>query len=63
MEFRSWFVVVVVFYVPTELQYSTVLSYMCSEQEHKAEQPRAQEGTRTTGTVRELIHGHLKAAH
>ena len=37
MEFRSWFVVVVVvFYVPTVLQYSTVLLCMCSKQKHKA---------------------------
>ena len=25
--------------------------------------PRAQEGTRTTGTRRALTHGHLKAVH
>ena len=46
-------------YVPTVLQYSTVLLYMCSKQEHKADhghkkghEPRAQEGHSSTGISR-----------
>ena len=56
MEFRSWFVVVVVFVVPTVLQYSAVLFYTCSKQKHKADhghkkerEPWAQEGHPSTG--------------
>ena len=60
MEFRSWFVVVVVvFYVPTVLQYSNVLLNMCSKQKHKAghghkkgHAPRALEGHSSTGISR-----------
>jgi len=38
--------------------------YMCRCAVNKTPgRPRAQEGTRTTGTTRALIHGHLKAAH
>ena len=57
--------VVVVFYVPTYIQYystvqyCTVLLYMCSKQEHKADHrhkkghsPRAQEGHSFTGISR-----------
>ena len=57
----SWFVVVV-FYVPTVptvLQYSTDLLYMCSKQKHKEDHghkkghaPRAQEGHSPTGISR-----------
>jgi len=48
------------------LQYFTVVQlYMCSSKQKIQGGPRAQEGTRTTGTRRALIHGHLnlKAAH
>jgi hypothetical protein len=57
------FVVVVVFYVPTYLQYSTV-QFCCTCAVNKTPGgPRAQEGTRTTGNTRALTHGHLKAVH
>jgi len=67
MENRPWFVrsfvVVVVFYVPTYLQYSTV-QFCCTCAVNKTPGgPRAQEGTRTTGNTRALTHGHLKAVH
>ena len=45
----------------TVLQYSSVVS-TCAETKTQGG-PRAQEGTRTTGTRRALNHGHLKAAH
>ena len=49
------------------LQYSTVLLYMlCSKQIHEEDHGHKmghEDGTRTTGTTRELIHGHFKAAH
>jgi len=62
MEFGGWWFVVVVFYVPTVLYCSTDLLYKCSKKKTQGG-PRAQEGTRTTGTRQALIHGHLKAAH
>ena len=60
--------VVVVFFFYSYLQYCTSYRFivhvqMCSKQKHKADHARAQEGTRTTGNMRSLIHGHLKAAH
>ena len=64
MEFRSWFVRGgggrrFLCTVPTVLQYSTVLLYMCSKQKHKAGHghkkgltPRAQELHSSTGISR-----------
>ena len=64
MEFRSWFVVVVVFVVPTVLYSSTDLLYMCRCAVNKTPSgPRAQEGTCTTSNTWALTHGHLKAVH
>jgi len=62
MELRPWFVVVVVFYVSTRLvlQYKSIVHVQLTETQGG---PRAREGTRTTGNIRALIHGHLKAAH
>ena len=47
------------------IQYcSTDLLYMCRCAVNKTpSDPRAQEGTRTTGNTMALIHGHLKAVH
>ena len=47
------FVVVVVFYVPTYLQYSTALLYMCGKQNTG----------RTTGTRGDTHHGQYKGTH
>ena len=60
--------VVVVFFFYSYQQYCTSYRFivhvqMCSKQKHKADHARAQEGTRATGNIRALIHGHLKAAH